>query len=229
MKKQFITSLWLFILWLFVLTVGGCGSTKVDNTSISVEDGQAQITEISEQLMKGEITNEEAEVKIESIKKNMETATDALKDNYNNVSSFDWIPSWAKKLGAYELKWFDIVEWDSSVTEYSKKNHMSEAMSLVYSYSDEDAAIEVAEKLAANMGIKESKYSPRLLQANLEETMKGVRDLMSDEDKAKFEKNKKSGYIADQNKWDYYIMVSVLNGKISIIINNNAQMAEFTW
>jgi len=226
MKRGVVTSLSLLGLSLFIFTMSGCGSSSVDKAMISVEDGQTKVMEISEQLMNGEITNEEAEKKIEEITKKMESWTNALKDYYKTVSDFDGIPKRAKNLGAYELKWFDIIENDSSITEFSKKDHLPESMSLVYSYDDEAKAIEVAEKLADSMGIEESTHSPRKLQKQLEETMQSMLEYMSDEEKAEYEKNKMSGYIADQSKWDYYIMISVLDGKISIIINNNKQMQE---
>jgi len=226
MKKKLITGTWLFVMWILTVIIGGCGS-QIDNALISIEEWQTQIMEIWEKMMNGEISTEKWELLIEEITEKMESVGSALKDNYSNVSDFDGIPKWAKDLGAYELKWFDIVVSDSSVTKYSKKDYLPESMSLVYTYDDEDEAIQVAEKLATNMNIKESGHSPRLLQAQLEETMKSMLWYMSDEDKAEYEKNKISGYIADESKWDYYIMVSVLDGEISIIINNDAQMGEF--
>ncbi len=48
-------------------------------------------------------------------------------------------------------------------------------------------------------------------------------DNMPKEDREKYEENKMSGYIADGQKGDYYIQVSVLNGKINIIANNTTQ------
>lgn len=53
--------------------------------------------------------------------------------------------------------------------------------------------------------------------------MESVMGSMSDEDKADYEKNKMSGYIADGNKGDYSIMISVLQGELSIIATNVAQ------
>jgi hypothetical protein len=47
------------------------------------------------------------------------------------------------------------------------------------------------------MNIEEASHSPRLLQESLDETMKSMMEYMSDEDKAEYEKNKMSGYIAD--------------------------------
>jgi hypothetical protein len=65
---------------------------------ISIGDGQMQMMEISEQLMNGEITNEEANEQMEEIKANMETQEDMMKDLYKNILSFDGLPKWAKKL-----------------------------------------------------------------------------------------------------------------------------------
>jgi len=77
---------------------------------------------------------------------------------------------------------------------------MGESIALIYTYSNEADAIQAAEKLAANIGIEETSHSPRILQKNLDETMKSMMEYMSDEDKAEYEKNKMSGYIADAIK-----------------------------
>jgi len=129
-------------------------------------------------------------------------------------------------MGIHEIKGFDIVEGDSFVAEYSKKDHIPESLNLVYSYDNEEKAIEAAEKLAWEVGLKEAGHSPRKLQEDLNKTMKSMMEYMSDEDKAEYEKNKMSGYIADGEKWDYYIMISALDGELSIIVNNNTQMSE---
>jgi hypothetical protein len=52
-------------------------------------------------------------------------------------------------------------------------------------------------------------------------------EYMSDEDKAEYEKNKMSGYIADGSIWDYYVMVSVLEWKINVLANNIAQNGTY--
>jgi len=192
MKRSTTTIFWALILWVFIITLSGCGSSSNNNNeALSIENAETQ-----------------------------------MKALYNNVSDFDGVPKWAKTLGVYELKWFDIIAWESAVIEYSPKNYMPESMSLVYAYDNEKKAIEAAEKLSANMGIKESNHSPRLLQKQIDESMKSMEEHMTKEDKEEYENNKMSGYIADQNKWDYYVMVSVLDWKISIIVNNNAQMEE---
>lgn len=217
MKKIATTGLGLFALWLFAITLSGCGS-NANNWLISIEDGQTQIMEISEQLMNGEITNEEATERMEKITANMETQEDMMKDLYKNVSSFDGLPKWAKNLGIYELKNFDLIDSESSVTEYDKYYGMGDSIVLVYTYDDEGEAIQAAEKLAASMKIKETSHSPRLLQKSLDETMN-----MSEEDRVEYENNKMSWYIADEMKGDYSLMVAVLDGKISIFATNVAQ------
>jgi hypothetical protein len=57
-----------------------------------------QMMDISEQLMNGEITQDEANKKMGKINSNMETQEDMMKDIYKNVSNFDGLPKWAKKL-----------------------------------------------------------------------------------------------------------------------------------
>ena len=217
MKKLLIMA--MAILPILLLT--GCGSNKSEQ--ISIEDGQEQMIELSEQLMNGEISQEEANEKMEYIKENMESVENTMKDTYENISDFDGLPKWAKNLWIYEIKWFDLVDWESSVTEYDKHYGIWESISLVYTYDDEDDAIKAAEKLASSIGIEESSHSPRILQEGLDKTMQSMMEFMSDEDKAEYENNKMSGYIADETKWDYYIMVSVLDGEISIIATNMAQ------
>ncbi len=207
-----------------ILLLIGCGSDK--DALITIEDGQTQMMEISEQLMNWEISQEDANEKMEEITANMETQEDMMKDLYKNVSDFDGLPKWAKNLGIYELKWFDFLDSKSSVTDYDKKSGMGESIALIYAYDDEAEAIQSAEKLAKAIGITESNHSPRILQKNLDETMKSMMEYMSQEEKMDYEKNKMSGYIADDIKWDYSIMVSILQGEISILATNISQIGN---
>lgn len=228
MKKLITTTLWLFILWIFAITLSGCGSkSKLNNAMISREDGQMQMMEISEKLMNGEITQDEANKKMEKINSNMETQEDMVKDLYKNVSNFDWLPKWAKQLWIYELSDFDMIESKSSVTEYNKDYGMWEAISLIYTYDNEDIAVKSAKKLAASIGIKEADFSPRLLQESMDKTMESMMATMSDEEIEKYENNKMSWYMADGTIWDYYIMVSVADGEIMVLANNIAQNGTY--
>lgn len=218
MKKLLLIS--ILLISAFMLTA--CGTDK--NAMVSIEDGQMQMMEISEQLMNGEISQEDANKKMEEISKNMESIENTMKDAYKNVSDFDGLPKWAKSLGLYELNGFEFVKSESSVTEYDKHYGMWESISLVYTYDDEAKAIQAAEKLVASAGMKESSgHSPRILQKNLDKTMESMREYMPEEDKIEYEKNKMSGYISDEIKWDYSIMISVLEGQISILATNIAQ------
>jgi hypothetical protein len=61
----------------------------------------------------------------------------------------------------------------------------------------------------------------------MDETIKSMMDSMSDEDIEKYENNKMSWYMADGSIWDYYVMVSVLEGKINVLANNVAQNGTY--
>lgn len=216
------TLLSLLVLSLFAFSLSACGSAE-KNAMDTTTNGEEQMMKISDQLMNGEITNEEADKMMEKIQKNMKSANDKLKDTYANVSAFHGLPKWAKGLGIYEPKGFDMIDSKTSVTKYNEHDGMGEGIILVYAYDDEAKAIQAAEKLAANIWIAETNNSPRILQKSLDKTMESVMGSMSDKDKADYEKNKMSGYIADGNKGDYSIMISVLQGELSIIATNVAQ------
>jgi hypothetical protein len=61
----------------------------------------------------------------------------------------------------------------------------------------------------------------------LDETMKAMVEYMSDKEKEDYENNKMSWYMADGSIWDYYVMVSVLEGKINVLANNVAQNGTY--
>jgi hypothetical protein len=157
----------------------------------------------------------------------METQEDMMKDIYKNVSNFDGLPKWAKKLWIYELNDFDMVDSESTVTEYSKEYGMWEAVSLIYIYDNEAKAIKSAQKLANSIGIDEADFSPRLLQESIDKTMESMMKDMSDEEIEKYEDNKMSWYMADGTIWDYYVMVSVSDGEIMVLANNIAQNGTY--
>lgn len=225
MKKAIRTSLWILVLGIFAMTLSGCGS-KESKAVKTIETSQEQMMEISEKMMNGDISVEEWEKILEDIAKDMGTQEDTLKDAYTNISDFDGLPKRAKNIWLYELKWFDLIKEESVIIEFSKKNYTPESLTLVYKYSDEAKAIQEMEKMAGSIWFEESSMSPRLLQKQTDEMVKSMFEFMSEEDKIEYEKNKISGYVADWEIGDYYLMLSVIDDKIMILANNNAQMVE---
>jgi len=219
------TTLWVLVLWIFLITLSWCWP-KETKTITSIEDWQTKMMEISEKMMNGDISVEEWEKLLEEIWNNMESQTDVMKDLYNNVSEFKSLPKWAKNIWLYELKWFELIKDESVVVEYSKKNKTPESILLAYTYDDEGKAIKEIEKMASNIWLKESSFSPRIIQKQTDEMIGSMLELMSEEDRNEYEENKISWYISDWEIGDYYVMLSVQDGKISIIANNNAQMSD---
>lgn len=134
---------------------GGNPAKKSVTTSkkMSQEDGIGKLMEISEKLMNGDITPEEAQKMQKDIKDNMESQEELMKRTVNNISDFKGIPSWAKKLGAPEVKGLALDPAQSTVVEAG--NGYIQHFEAIYT-GPKEKVLEEAKRIGDELGLKKS-------------------------------------------------------------------------
>jgi len=139
--KKIIT---LAIMLLLSLSLISCWDNK-----LSSEEAWNQIEEIWKQIQNWDISEEEWMKMMQEISENSKkekTWMDALKEQQDNVSNYNWIPDWAKDLWAIEPEGLTIDIARSSVTVEDAEKHMNEDFSAHY-YWDADKLMIEAKKL----------------------------------------------------------------------------------
>lgn len=113
MKKTYL----LLLVFTLSLVLTACGGSSNGSSKLTLEEGQEQLIEISESLMNGEITSQEAKEMQNKLKDNMESQNELLIRTNNNITAFKAVPSWAKSLNILEPKGLVLVDSDSRVVK----------------------------------------------------------------------------------------------------------------
>jgi len=164
MKK--ISLLVLVFALIFVLTA--CGGNDLSNTNntninsssneevllnkLSFEEGGNQLVELSEKLMNGEVSSEEAKKIKEEIKNNMETREEFLAKTNDNISMFTEMPTWAKELKIEEPEGLNLITSKSNII--TAKGAYSNTFNITYS-GDKNIMMSEAKRISEklNLGI----------------------------------------------------------------------------
>ena len=158
MKKILLIAFTL-ILSISLTACGGASKDKGNSEKQSVstakkmdlEEGQNKLMEISDKIMNGEITPEEAEKMQKEIKDNMDSQEEFMKRTNDNISEFKTVPVWAKKIGAPEVNGLTLDPARSTVVEAG--NGYIQHFEAIYTGSKEEVLAE-ANRIGDKLGLK---------------------------------------------------------------------------
>lgn len=160
-------------------------NNNLKNKTLNYEDAQNRVMEIADKVMSGELSSEEADKLYKEISDNMQSQEDYLKEEYDNVSDFNGIPSWAKSVGIKEPSGLSLIKEESSIIK--EDDHYSDSFITVYSGDSEMVLTEakrITEELNLNVEFemenvfmssgKAGKYSVSIAAADNGDGMKMV-------------------------------------------------------
>ncbi len=135
----------------FVITLSACGESP--DKSLSADQVEEQMLELSEKVESGEITGEKAAKVMKKLQSNSETKSQELSKTVSNISEFKTVPAWAKKMGVPEVNGLKLDPTQSTVVEAG--NGYIQHFEAVYTGDKEEVLVE-AKRIGEKLGLKKT-------------------------------------------------------------------------